>query len=222
MPGRIARLAGPLLGGIEVVPLAGRQSPATPFDCHVHLMSLPLLAGRAPDQIPCDVPYLRVDAPAPRRAAAGLRVGVCWAGSPTHPQDLQRSMAPEFLAPLARLPGVTLVSLQKPSRDWPALPGLDRFLQAPPQPLSDFMSTARAIAGLDLVISVDTAVAHLAGALGRPVWLLLCSAGEWRWLVGRGDSPWYPTLRIFRQRRLGAWADLVGDVGSALAAFTPR
>ena len=204
------------------MPLAGRQPPATPFDCHVHLMSLPLLAGRAPDQIPCDVPYLRVDAPAPRRAAAGLRVGVCWAGSPTHPQDLQRSMAPEFLAPLARLPGVTLVSLQKPSRDWPALPGLDRFLQAPPQPLSDFMSTARAIAGLDLVISVDTAVAHLAGALGRPVWLLLCSAGEWRWLVGRGDSPWYPTLRIFRQRRLGAWADLVGDVGSALAAFTPR
>ena len=155
-------------------------------------------------------------------AHAGLKAGVCWAGSPTHPQDLHRSLSPERLAPLARVPGVTLIALQKDRAHWPALPGLDTFIQAPPVPLTDFMATARVIAGLDLVITVDTAVAHLAGALGRPVWLLLSRDGEWRWLLERDDSPWYPTMRIFRQQRLGAWSGLIDQVCGALSRHPLR
>ena len=216
-PAELRALLAPLLAGIEVVALRGFAAPDTGFDCYASLMSLPLLTGTTQANIPDDLPYLRA-VPAPLAVAAeGLRVGVCWAGSPTHPQDLHRSFHPELLAPLACVPRVTLVALQKDRTHWPALPGLDTFLAPPPLPLTDFMATARVIAGLDLVITVDTSVAHLAGALGRPVWLLLSTDGEWRWLLARSDSPWYPTMRIFRQRRLGAWAGVIDEVRAALA-----
>ena len=221
-PAELRELLDPLFAGIEVVPLTGRAPPDTRFDCYAPLMSLPLAVGTTLENMPCAVPYLHAEAAALPASEKGLRVGVCWAGSPTHPQDLHRSMPAEFLAPLARLPGVTLHSLQKAGANCLPLPGLDDFLRPPPLPLTDFMATARAIAALDLVVTVDTAVAHLAGALGRPVWLLLSRDGEWRWLLKRADSPWYPTLRIFRQRRLGAWAELIGDVRTALAAFGSR
>lgn len=227
-PGELRELLDPVLDGIEVVPLRGLEAPDTAFDCYASLLSLPMLTGMTIERIPAHVPYLhatpvsaRLTAEAPSSTAApethaAFKVGVCWAGSPTHPQDLHRSMSPELLAPLARVPGVRLVALQKDRTHWPALPGLDAFIQAPPVPLADFMTTARVIAGLDLVITVDTAVAHLAGALGRPVWLLLSRDGEWRWLLERADSPWYPTMRIFRQQRLGAWPALIGEVRAAL------
>ncbi|MBL8386267.1 MAG: hypothetical protein JNM90_24500 [Burkholderiales bacterium] len=216
-PGELRALLDPLFAGIEVVPLTGRAAPATRFDCHAALMSLPLLTGAALEDMRRAVPYLRAS-PAEGGVAGGRRVGVCWAGSPTHPQDLHRSMAPETLAPLARVPGVTLVSLQKDASRWAPLPGLCGFLAAPPLPLDDFQATARVIMAMDLVVTVDTAVAHLAGALGRPVWLLLSRDGEWRWLLDRDDSPWYPTMRIFRQPRLGDWQSVVDAVCRALAA----
>ena len=227
-PGELRSLLEPLLDGIEVVPLTGFAAPATRFDCYASLLSLPYLTGTTLGNMPSLVPYLQA-APLPPPGEGSpspggspcRRVGVRWAGSPTHPQDLHRSLHPELLAPLATVPGVILHSLQKHSTHWPALPGLDAFLAPPPLPLTDFMVTARTIMGLDLVITVDTSVAHLAGALGRPVWLLLSTDGEWRWLLERSDSPWYPTLRIFRQPRLGAWAALIDEVRAALASSTP-
>ena len=215
-PNELRALLAPLLEGIDVVPLTGMGPPDTPFDCYAPLMSLPHLTGMTLANLPREVPYLHAAPVEARAPAALLRVGVCWAGSPTHPQDLHRSMHPEFLAPLARVPGVTLVSLQKDTRHWPVLPGLGEFLHPPPIPLDDFMATARVIAGLDLTITVDSAVAHLAGALGRPVWLLLSRDGEWRWLLARADSPWYPGMRIYRQERLGAWDALIEEVRAAL------
>ena len=220
-PQELRELLAPLLAGIEVVPLSGFAPPATPFDCYAHLLSLPHLTGMTLESIPRDLAYLHAEAlaPPPRSPLPGaLRVGVCWAGSPTHPQDLHRSMSPELLAPLARVRGVSLVALQKDRTHWPALPGLDSFIAPPPLPLSDFMATARAIMSMDLVVSVDTAVAHLAGALGKPVWLLLSRDGEWRWLLARDDSPWYPRMRIFRQQGLGEWGPVIGTVCAALAA----
>ncbi len=215
-PAELRALLQPSLSGIELVPLRGRMAPDTPFDCYAHLLSLPFLTGLSLERVPAQVPYLQVE-PLPRVTGGGLRAGVCWAGSPTHPQDLHRSCHPELLAPLARVPGVSLVALQKDRTHWPALPGLDAFLQPPPIPLDDFLATARVITSLDLVITVDTSVAHLAGALGVPVWLLLSRDSDWRWLVGRADSPWYPGMRIFRQQRLGAWAELLDTVALALA-----
>lgn len=217
-PGELRAVLADATEGVEVVPLRGRQAPDTVFDVHVALMSLPLLLGTTLEAVPWQGPYLSAAAYSDRWDAAGLQVGVCWAGNPGHPQDAHRSFAPELLAPLAAVPGVRLVSLQKDRAAWPPLPGLDGFLHPPPLPLNDFAATARVLMGLDLVITVDTSVAHLAGALGRPVWLLVSWAGEWRWLLERTDSPWYPTMRIFRQPRLGDWGTVIAEVRQALEA----
>ena len=216
-PGELRELLAPLLDGIEMVALRGRGAPDTAFDCHVALLSLPHVMGLADEAAFGAPPYLNA-VPVTGLPSSFRRIGVCWAGSPTHPQDLHRSFAPEFLAPLARLPGVILVSLHKGRATPLALPGLDGFLTPPPLPLTDFMATARVIAGLDLVISVDTAVAHLAAAMGRPVWLLLPFAGEWRWRLARDTTAWYPTMRLFRQARLGDWSGVIDDLAHALAA----
>jgi hypothetical protein len=129
--------------------------------------------------------------------------------------DRRRSIAVDLLAPLASCPGVRFYSLQKQGA--PAPPGLG-LVDAMAE-MRDFADTAALVANLDLVISVDTAVAHLAGALGRPFWLLNRFDSCWRWLAGRDDSPWYPTLRLFRQTRPGDWTDVVARVGQALAAL---
>ncbi|MSP81785.1 MAG: hypothetical protein EXQ94_02350 [Alphaproteobacteria bacterium] len=213
-PAELGEVLAPVLTGLDVVPLRGREAPDTAFDCYVSLASLPSALGiRLPD---LPLAYLAPSDLALRPTEPEFRVGVCWAGKPSHPQDLQRSMDPECLAPLAAVPGVTLVSLRKDPSLRPPLPGLCSFLVEPPFKLVDFMATARSILALDLVITVDTSVAHLAGALGRPVWLLLSAAGEWRWLIGRTDSPWYPTMRIFRQSRLGDWTGPIADARAAL------
>jgi len=151
------------------------------------------------------------------RSIDGFRVGLAWAGSPTMADDRRRSIPPDLLAALAETPGVSFVSLQKGAAAQASIapPGLK--LHDFTDELKDFADTAALIANLDLTISVDTAVIHVAGSLGRPVWLLNRFNGCWRWLLDRTDSPWYPTLRQFRQSRPGDWNSVVAEIGEALA-----
>jgi Flp pilus assembly protein TadD len=190
---------------------------------HCPMMSLPLLFGTRIDNIPGRVPYVCPPKELQQRwqerlaEAPGLQVGIVWAGNPELPSDRERSLPLMTLAPLFEIHGVRFVSLQKgeaaaqlaasglSAADWMA-------------ECQDYLDTASLVANLDLVIAVDTSVAHLAGALGRPVWLLNRRSSEWRWLLGREDSPWYPTMRIFNQTRRGDWDAVIERVGQALAA----
>jgi tetratricopeptide (TPR) repeat protein len=191
------------------------------FDWQCSLMSLPLAFGTQLATIPRDVPYLRADSAAwaQRLPADGLSVGLVWAGNPKHTRDRQRSIALDQLAGLTRLPGVTFYSLQKgpAAQDLTAsaLPIVDLAGQ-----IEDFADTAAIVANLDLVICVDTAVAHLAGALGKPVWILVPYVSDWRWLKDRSDSPWYPTMRLFRQPATGRWDDVLEQVEQELDGFS--
>lgn len=213
----------PLLRGIPGVAelfVMGEELP--PFDLQVPLLSLPYLFGTTLETVPCDVPYL---APPPERPALwraklpadqGFKVGVVWGGKPV--PDPFRSCTLKALAPLAAIPGVSLYSLQvgeggAHAGDCPGLIDLTAGIR-------DFGDTAALICRLDLVISIDTSVAHLAGALGKPVWLLLPKACDWRWLMGREDSPWYPTMRLFRQKRQGEWGEVVERVARELEDAT--
>ncbi len=214
-----------LLSGIpNVNAVVNRGRPLPAFDLHCPLLSLPLAFGTGLDTIPARVPYL--DAPEARRArwkarlprAERMRVGLVWSGRDR--PDPGRSMALAQLAPLLDLPGVQFVSLQKDVRDSDeaalrARPGLLHLGQA----LADFADTAAVVEQLDLVISIDTAAAHLAGALGKPVWILLPFLADWRWLLDRDDSPWYPTARLFRQDGPQRWDAVVARVRDALAGL---
>ena len=187
---------------------------------------MPLLLQTRLDTIPAPVPYLTANS---RRVAkwktrlgtlSGLKVGLAWQGNPTHPADRRRSLPLGHFAELARIPGVQLVSLQRgPGSDQVAQfkDGLP-FLEFPDLDSDGnaFMDTAAVMTLLDLVITSDTAIAHLAGALGRPVWVVLPHAADWRWLLGRDDSPWYPTMRLFRQDRPGDWPGVVQRLLAAL------
>jgi hypothetical protein len=148
----------------------------------------------------------------------GLKTGVVWAGRPEHANDFRRSLDLAALAPVFAVPGVSFASLQVGPRaaDRQALPAAE--IADLSSKLVDFAETAGAVAALDLVITVDTAVAHLAGALGKPVWLLLPRVTDWRWLLGRNDSPWYPTMRLHRQRQGEAWPEVVARLAGELAA----
>ncbi|WP_145022901.1 tetratricopeptide repeat protein [Geobacter argillaceus] len=194
-----------------------RGEPLPPVDCRLPLMSLPHMLGISAEKVAATVPYLqpdqkRFDRWRPLVAAdAGLSIGLCWWGRQTR-RNRRRSCPPELLAPLAGVPGVTLYRLQV-GDDAPA----------PPFPLvdhtgliHDFADTAALISCLDLVITIDTAVAHLAGGLGKPVWLMLPPTGDWRWMTGREDSPWYPTMRIYRQETPGDWSGLVARLVASL------
>jgi len=210
----LRRLAETVPGAAEVI-ATGETLP--PFDTHSPLLSLPLAFETRLSSIPAAVPYLAADPGAwAERLPAGRRIGLCWAGAGTEQGlpfalDRRRSLDPRLLAPLAGLPGAVFVSLQREASGSPPLPLVN------PMPLMrDFADTAALIAALDLVISVDTAVAHLAGALGKPVWLLSRADACWRWLQGREDSPWYPRMRIFRQRAPGDWHDVMLRVRAAL------
>jgi ADP-heptose:LPS heptosyltransferase len=177
--------------------------------------------------IPAHVPYIFAD---PQRVERwrqelagldGLKIGIAWQGSPGYRWDRLRSFTLAHFAPLAALPGVRLVSLQKG-------PGADQLATANFSVLNlgdrldedgAFVDTAAVIDCLDLVITSDTALAHLAGALGKPVWLALSLAPEWRWLLEREDSPWYPSMRLFRQTRFGDWNGVFERVAGAALAF---
>jgi tetratricopeptide (TPR) repeat protein len=213
----LASLLAAVAGVDQVV---GKGDALPPFDVHAPLLSLPRILGTAVDTIPAQVPYLR--APAGPAAADGddgrRRVGVAWAGNPANVNDRNRSLDPGLFAPVAEVPGWRLVILQVgPGREAiPLHPFLADALDLGER-LPDFAATARAVARLDLVIAADTALAHLAGAMARPVWTLVPFRPDWRWLIGRDDSPWYPTMRLFRQRRRGDWQGVMREVAAALA-----
>jgi tetratricopeptide (TPR) repeat protein len=207
--------------GISLVISRGQQLPSFNLECP--LLSLPFVFGTTLDSIPADVPYLFAD-PALSNlwqhklgGITGRKVGLVWAGSKTHRNDRNRSIAASQLAALAAIPGVCFVSLQKD-----ATPEQIAELNLGPKlidhtaDLHDFADTAGLIANLDLVISVDTSVAHLAGGMGKPVWLLLPFDPDWRWLLDREDSPWYPTMRLFRQREAENWSDVIARIADAL------
>ena len=200
--------------GIDRLVAAG--SPLPPFDVQAPLVSLPRLLGTTLATVPADVPYLFADADLVERWQRELsgyhafRVGIAWQGNPKFPGDRTRSIPLRHYAPLARVEGVRLFSLQKgagseqlrePGKDFPVI-DLGRVLD---EKTGAFMDTAAVMKNLDLVITSDTAVAHLAGALGVPVWVALGVGADWRFLRDREDSPWYPTRRLFRQTRLHDW-----------------
>jgi tetratricopeptide (TPR) repeat protein len=193
------------------------------FDVQCPLLSLAHLFATTLENIPARSPYLFADpalvehwgqrVPRDKRT----KIGLCWSGSPTHQEDRTRSLSPEDLAPLGQISDAWFCSLQKASDAQPAvrlpkkIPMTDWTAE-----LADFADTAALIANLDLVISCDTAVAHLAGALGKPVWVLLPRVPDWRWLLDRDDSPWYPTMRLFRQDKSGDWQSPVERMVRAL------
>jgi tetratricopeptide (TPR) repeat protein len=200
-----------------------RNEPLPEFDFYINLPSLPRVFGTDLASIPADIPYLhaepeRVERWATRLGAHdALRVGLAWAGSPSHTRDRYRTVPLRMLSPLWGLGGVRFISLQKgpAAAEVDALPAELDFVNLGPE-LEDFCDTAAVISELDLVLCVDTAVAHLAGALGKPVWLMLPQPADFRWLEGREDSPWYPTMRLFRQSRRDHWEEVVERVKAAL------
>lgn len=227
-----------LLGSTAGVTLVAKDQPLPPFEVHCPLLSLPRIFGTTLGTIPQAVPYLHAApervahwaARLPRTPERPLAVGLVWAGNPrqanlaAHRIDRRRSIRLADLAPLAEVGNVRFVSLQKdaPAALEAAAPPAGMDLVDPMPEVADFADTAAIVANLDLVISVDTSVAHLAGALGKPVWILSRFDGCWRWLLDREDSPWYPGARIFRQPRPGDWTTVIGRVRDELAALKPR
>ena len=209
--------------GVEQVIAFGDPLPDFARQCP--LLSLPLAFSTTLRNIPNNVPYLRADPDSVaewRRRIGGpdLKVGLVWAGRPEHKRDRHRSMALAELAPLAAIPNVAFYALQKGAAVGEAEQaphGMRLEILSPL--LGDFADTAAAIMALDLVISVDTSVAHLAGALGKPVWILNAYAPDWRWLEKRSDSPWYPTAELFRQDASRRWAPVVADAAAELRAL---
>jgi Tfp pilus assembly protein PilF len=221
---------GPLLENIPgVSKYCHRWTDVPGHAAHCRLSSLPYLFRTQMDAIPTPIPYLKAN---PSRIAhwrerldatlpAGVkRIGLAWTGRPTHPNDRRRSMPLSSLAPLADAGPAAFVSLQKPmpARDLEAM-ALFRGMTDLSNDLTDFGETAAVIENLDLVVTVDTSMGHLAGALGKPVWILIPKAADWRWLLDREDSPWYPSARLFRQQKPGAWEEPMGRLRAALGQY---
>jgi Flp pilus assembly protein TadD len=216
----------PLLSSVPgVAQTSSKREPLPEYDAHVPILSLPRIFATTAETIPAAVPYIAV-AQAQRAAARAalsrhgpeLKVGLCWAGNPAHPNDRNRSIALLELTPLFAAPAITWFSLQAgvAQKQLVTTPGADRVVPLPRD--STLVDTAALIAELDLVITVDTGIAHLAGALARPTWVLLPFAPDWRWQLARADSPWYPTLRLFRQERPREWSTVIGRVKADLEA----
>jgi tetratricopeptide (TPR) repeat protein len=225
----ILEAQGPLVPLLQTMPAVDEIAvfdpgapPATKYDRHIPLLSLPLLMRTTLDKVPAHIPYLQADpertaAWRNRVAAGGLRVGLVWSGSDTDPQ---RACRLADWRPWWANTRIHFYSLQKgaAANQAGALDNAQSMVQLG-ESLADFSDTAAAIANLDLIITVDTAVAHLAGAMGKPVWVLLPFVPDWRWLLHRSDSPWYPTARLFRQTQSNDWAAVVADVDAALKAL---
>ena len=210
----LQRLAAGVEGVVEVV---GRNE-AQDFDVHLPLLSLPRIFQTELSTIPAHVPYLPVPTPMALESGDNKKVGLVWAGNPNHANDRNRSRPLEEFAPLAAVNGVSFFALQKGvagSRVAPA----ELEMTSLGEQLEDFYDTASALACLDLLICVDTSVAHLAGGLGRPVWLILPDAADWRWLRDRDDSPWYPTMKLFRQDKSGSWQIVFEAIRDELTKF---
>jgi tetratricopeptide (TPR) repeat protein len=208
--------------GIHTVIAYGEKWPE--FDMHCPLLSLPLLFDTTLDTIPAVIPSMNANAPSRERWREKVqhdnsrrKIGLVWAGSPANTKGLYRSCPLETFSPLAGIDDITFYSLQKGAAS--------RQAQDPPKGMNlldytedihDFSDTAACMQNLDLIISVDTAAAHLAGALGRPVWTLLPFNPDWRWMLTREDSPWYPAMRLFRQPSFGDWESVMARVADAL------
>ncbi len=216
LPG-VAQLRGP--GEVQV----------SEFQTYLPLLSLPLVLGTTLETIPCSIPYLT---PEPRTIDLGLssvanprlRVGIAWGGSPTHQNDRHRSCWLRALAPLFDVPDVAFYSLQVgPQAGELREPGpwTGRVVDLADR-LSDYADTASALRQLDLLIAVDTSVVHLAGALGVPTWVMISSRSDWRWLIDRENTPWYPSLRLFRQARLDDWNELFSRAADELTRWAPQ
>ena len=213
--------------GVDAVCVQGDKLP--PVDCHCPLMSLPLMLGTRLETIPAEVPYLAAPEAALARwrkrlrGGSGLQVGLVWAGSTTHRNDRNRSLPLEMLRPLLDTPDVRFIALQKEFRAGDAeFLRAFRTMKLIGDQLADFADTAAAVTMLDLVITADTAVAHLAGALGKTVWILVPFSPDWRWLNGRSDSPWYPSARLFRQKAPGDWESVVAELHKAFKQHLRR
>ena len=205
---------------------AAAEGSLESFDCYAPLMSLPAILGTTLETVPAEIPYLFAD---PSRVAAmreklagtsGFKVGIAWQGSRGFAGDYYRSVPLAQFAPLAAAPGVTLFSLQRgdgreqlaaEANGWPLVDWMDQL-----DAEGAFVDTAALMMNLDLVITTDTAIAHLAGGLGVPVWVALQLSPNWRWLLERADSPWYPTMRLFRQTQFGDWDDVFRRIAAEL------
>jgi Flp pilus assembly protein TadD len=217
-----------LLSGLHKVQVIGHSAAPVDYDVHLPLLSAPRLLNTRLETIPADIPYIMPD---PVRAAEwgqriggrGFKIGIAWQGDPLSAAEEGRSFPVGLFGGIGRIPGVRLISLQKNA-------GLEQLLDLPEgltiETLGEdldagdqaFLDTAAVMEHLDLVVSCDTAIAHLAGAMGRPVWLALRHAPDWRWLVDREDSPWYPTARLFRQPSPGDWRSVFQDMARAVVA----
>jgi hypothetical protein len=222
----IARLAASMRNVRSVFTLI----PPGPYDYWIHMLRMPEHMKLDLAMLPQSVPYLapypeqvrywraRLDAmSAARSGATNRRAGVVWAGGPYHVLDRFRSIELDALKPLFALAGVTWFSLQKGEHEHESEALANDFnIHTLGPAITDFTETLAVLAGLDLLITVDTSVAHLAGAAGLPVWLLVPACSDWRWLTDRTDSPWYPSMRLFRQRELGQWDPVVEEVRASL------
>lgn len=209
------------LPGVDLLVTNDQNLPE--FDLHCHFPGLSVSLAPSLEEIPAPIPYLHADPALVARwseklrgESARLKVGIVWGGSRNNEIDSHRSIPLSSLKPLADVAGVKLFSLQKG-------PYAEELKQSPfpivdwTAELTDFADTAALIANLDLVITIETAVAHLAGAMGKRVWVLLADPPDWRWMLDRADSPWYPTMRLFRQKRTGNWDDPVREIVAALS-----
>lgn len=211
--------------GISRVARFGDPLPETDYQCY--LLSLPHLLKSDVDNVPAEVPYIFADPLAAQRRKEMIQdqdgllaIGIAWSGDPTYRRDRVRSLRTEYLDPLFRVKGTVFYKLQK---DMTSSTSFYRGENAPvdlSSAIQDFGDTAACIEHLDLVISVDTAVAHLAGAMGKPIWTLLPYVPDWRWMLDREDSPWYPTMRLFRQPSPGDWDSVIERVAEELKEIT--
>jgi tetratricopeptide (TPR) repeat protein len=218
-----------LLESIEGIELLIKQGQPLPgFDVQCPLLNLPLNFKMSLEDIPASIPYLSVNPALIEKwrdllasDRADIKIGLVWAGRPTHKKDRKRSLSLEAFDRLSDLPGITYYSLQKgeAAQQLRNISGSLKPINVS-EKLVDFTETGALIENLDLIITVDTAVAHLAGALGKPVWTLLPYSPDWRWLLDREDSPWYPSMRLFRQPSPGDWDSVIHSVHDCLLKIT--
>jgi ADP-heptose:LPS heptosyltransferase len=219
-----------LMARLEGAPrIIAEGDPLPDFHFHCPLLSLPLAFQTQRETIPAHVPYLSASKAHLKKwkqrlpKPAGPRIGLCWAGNPNFKSDSNRSIGLQPLLPLLARTDIHFFSLQKDLRE-----GDEKILRINPlithigDEIETFEDTAAIISQFDLVISCDTSIVHLAGALGKPVWILLSFTPDWRWLLDRDDSPWYPTARLFRQTGTRDWESVIKHVRDALREFTVK
>ena len=206
----------------EVIDRSAGGDPTAACDFVVPLLSLPGIFGTDLANIPAQIPYVHAEAAKVsywqrKINGPGFKVGLVWAGNPDHEKDHVRSIALKDLISLADIPGVRLFGLQKGTAAGQAtgIAAKTGLINLGPE-LEDFSDTAAVMANMDLIISVDTAAAHLAGAMGLPVWILVYFSPDWRWMLDRHGSPWYPTMRLFRQQKRDDWGGVICQVSDEL------